>query len=374
MDSLEKQLLSDFEQKCPGAKVLAFFVAGSHFFDLNGPNSDKDYRAVYMPSAQQLKNEKRLAQLFIEHKRLNKHKNSQVNYQAWEPQVNLSTNKDQKRKNTKDDIDCTFYSLDEFLRLLCKWDFNMLELLYAPASKTLIMTEEFKELVDRRDLFFPLDLYSYLGFVNSELELKGLGASSFGKYDQFVNFLKTLPYTDRIYNHWDKLVAWNKESKVGVVTETLIRKQGKTIPAFRIASRTYMSTDQVKTVLGICEAKLANFGHRQKSHAEVGLETKGLSHALRLLYEAKDLIEHKELRLPMPEERLQQIRDIKNGKMGQDETLDLIDTNLEEVRAYDEAKRQEDYMLKEKKKKINDWGEQYFFDKKQQLLLKDMTK
>lgn len=372
MNNLEKQLLSDFEQKCPGAKVLAFFVAGSHFFDLNGPNSDKDYRAIYMPSAKQLNDEKRLAKLWAEHKRLNKVRNSQVDYQPWEKQVNLNTKQVQNQKNNKDDVDCTFYSLDEYLRLLCKWDFNMLELLYAPNDKIIIMTDEFREIMARRDMFFPFDLYSYLGFIDSELTNLGVDSSSYDKYAQFAHFLRGLPASDTLSSHWPALVDWHQKTKIGSLTSTLIQKQGKAIPTFKI-TQMFQGTDKVKTILDRCEAKLSNFGHRQKSQAENGVEWKGLHHALRLLYEAEDLMKYRELRLPFSQERHDNLMKIKKGEATQAEAVELINSHLDEIRQYDDAKRRELTDLTERKQALHSWGEHYFHTKKMQLILKDMT-
>lgn len=357
MDKLEKQLLKDFSEKCPGARVLAFFVSGSHFFDLNGPTSDHDYRAIYFPTNEQLKTERLV--------------NRKWQQGTWTRQVDMGIKKklDGKGKNTKDDVDCIFYSLDEFLKLLANGDFNMLEMLYAPKGKLLITSPEWQELVDRRTMFSPVDLSAFLGFVRKEHSRYGVDESSYWKYEQFVAFLKTLPLTDRLEWHWDKLEAWNQENKVGVVTTALANRDSKRLPAFKVASRLLIGTNRVSTLLDGCQEMLGRFGHRQKSQAEAGCLWKGLYHALRLLYEAQDLIAYGELRLPFDKVRHNNLKNIKDSKLSKEEVFELVTSNLAEVQNYDETQRLNSDMLAHKHDELRHWASQHFYNKKQQQLL-----
>jgi hypothetical protein len=45
-----ENFLAEFKKNHPDREIIFLMVAGSHFFDLNGPNSDHDYRGIYLPS------------------------------------------------------------------------------------------------------------------------------------------------------------------------------------------------------------------------------------------------------------------------------------------------------------------------------------
>ena len=49
-----KKFTKEFEELHPDRKIMFLIKAGSHFFDLNSPRSDTDYRGIYMPSLEEI--------------------------------------------------------------------------------------------------------------------------------------------------------------------------------------------------------------------------------------------------------------------------------------------------------------------------------
>jgi predicted nucleotidyltransferase len=364
MNFVEKRLLFKFSQEMPGARVLGFFVVGSHLFNLNGANSDKDYFGIYMPSKAQLDADEKF----------NKNKEPSKRKDIWPKQLNLGTNQT-NQKNNKDDVDCKFFSLDEYLRLLADSDFNMLEMLYAPKDKVLVSSLEYEELVMRREMFTPFDLSSFVGFVKGEARLHLVDKSSYEKYAKFVDFLKTLPPMDKMTQHFSKLEVWNNKEKVGYCTTSLISNNSKRVPSFKLASSEYQSPDRVKRWLDQAETKLSKYGSRQKQTAEDGAAYKALYHALRLLFEAEDLLHYGRLNLPFDERRHKRLKDVKEGRVPKKTLFPLVLKHLHYVDKVDQDRKiNQMHRLAAKHDEFRDWVAFYFYNKKMKVLLtKDKT-
>ena len=74
-------------------KILMKAVAGSHLFGLNTPSSDKDYKGIFLPSAEEI-----LLQRV--------------------PKTRNTTTGQKDAKNTAEDIDVELYSLGKFFEML----------------------------------------------------------------------------------------------------------------------------------------------------------------------------------------------------------------------------------------------------------------
>jgi len=102
----------------------------------------------------------------------------------------------------------------------------------------------------------------------------------------------------------------------------------KYVPSLKIAQRLYQNTVRVDYVVGQLRQKLETYGHRQKSMAKDNVEFKGLYHALRLIYEANDLYNYGELKLPFSKEKHDMLLKIKTSNIDQDFLFNLIDNEI----------------------------------------------
>lgn len=365
---LERKLVKRFYAHKPGARLLALLRVGSHLFDLNTAQSDKDYRAVYLPSVEELKTQK----LGLD----TKSKKKLWNHGSWSKQFQYKTNEKKNQKNSKHDVDCNFCSLDEYLRLLGEGDFNMLELLYAPKSKVLVSSPEFEELRLRRHMFTPVSLKSFLGFARGEVRLAAYDENTYTKYVEWLAFLKELPPSQKLKWHWEKLEKWNEELRLGhLVTVRANQHTEQTFPAFRLANRLWLSTTKVQNLVDEAEAMLKGISYRKQDqhNSEGKYQTKTLSHALRLLYEAEDLMAYNELRFPFSPEKHAMLKRVKAGLVHRDELLPLVEEKLAQVELNEDLRRMDMETYEKKMRALQDWGKYYFQAKKQKALLNEMA-
>jgi len=88
------------------------------------------------------------------------------------------------------------------------------------------------------------------------------------------------------------------------------------------------------------DKRLKRYGHRQKNMAKSGVEFKGLYHALRLIYEANDLFDYGEFKIPFDTERHTMLKSIKEGTAKQEDIFKLIDDEIDNL--YDSEQKVKD--------------------------------
>ncbi len=267
-DSGLEILLNRFETNHPNKQLALLFVAGSHFFDLNGPASDTDYRGIYVDMHQDSNDANREKVYLVDYK-----------------------TKEGDGKNSNKDTDLTLFSLGSFIKLLRQGDFNCMEALYTPDSKIIYKTPIYDEIRKKRADYLVNDVSAFLGFVRKEYKRYGVNIHHYGQQQKFVEFLRRYPVKDKLADHWKEICKYAEETGEVKITQTTVdnAKTAKNIPSLIIATRKHQNTATIEYVIEAIEEVMKRYGHRQKSMAADGVEFKGLYHALRCIYEANDI-------------------------------------------------------------------------------------
>jgi predicted nucleotidyltransferase len=315
MNEAAQQFLNQFHKQFPDRKVIFLVRAGSHFFKLNGPNSDKDYRGIYMPSNKE----------FYEG-------------ETKRAMYSCQTQKNSKGlKNTNQDTDFTLFSITKFFNLLSSGDFNMMELLHAPDDVIIIDSEYMQYLRSIRQNILVNDISAFLGFIKKEYKRYAININHYGILQDFLSFLSNFDRLSTLKEIWPELQEHAKVNPQISFTESMVG-HGQYVPSIKIAQRLLQSTVRVGYAKESIEHILDRYGHRQKEMAESGVEYKGLYHALRLIYEANDLIHNGEFSIPFDKNRHKTLLDIKNGIIQQQALFDLIDTEIDKLYIYEQRR------------------------------------
>jgi len=307
-----EKFIQEFKELYPDRKLLFLCKAGSHFFNLAGPNSDTDYKGVYLPSPKE----------FYE---------GESRRRFWE----RTTGKDDSR-NGADDVDVYLFSYTFFLDLLGRGDFNCMELLYCSDENVIHVEPEFTALQDiRRDLLVN-DISAFLGFIKKEYRRYGVNINHFKEQQDFSNFLKQYSPHTRLKHIWKDIQEYGKDRDLVIFTKSRTGKNVE-VNSVKIAQRLYQNTVTVNYVWEAIDARLERYGHRQKNMAESGVEFKGLYHALRLIYEANDLFDHGEFKLPFDKTRWFMLKSIKEGNIDQNFLFELIDEEIDKLQSREKS-------------------------------------
>lgn len=327
-----KKFIQEFKETYPDRELLFLCKAGSHFFNLASPNSDTDYKGIYMPSLEEFyRGESR--RRFFERKTLEGNKTGV--------------------KNTKDDTDLYMFSYTFFLDLLKRGDFNCMELLHAPEDVILVDSPIMQSLRGLRKNLLVNDISAFLGFIKKEYRRYGVNINHYKVQEDFANFLDKYPPHTKLKDIWSDIKEYGKDDKQIIFTTSLTGKSTN-VPTLKIAQRFYQSTVKTGYIVKGIRERLKKYGHRQKNMAKSGVEFKGLYHALRLIYEANDLYDYGELKLPFDKNRHKLLHDIKNSNIDQDIIFETIDRHLDALYT-----REKDTIYN--KKQVSDFIDRYKF-------------
>ena len=315
MDKDAQKFIDDFYKQFPDRKIIFLVSAGSHFFNLNTPNSDKDFRGIYMPSPKEFYDGESKRRMI-----------------EW----STSPGNVKNLKNTNKDVDFVLFSVTKFLELLKRGDFNMMELLHAPDDKILINSDIVKNFIHLRSGLMVNDISSFLGFIKKEYKRYGVNMYHYAIQENFINFLKTLPVNSEKYrmkHFWEETKQYiaEKDRTIKLTTVFTGSKGHQRINALVIARRCFLSTERVQRLIEQIQITLDKYGHRQRSMAKDGVEYKGLYHAMRLIYEANDLYDYGEFKIPFSKERHKFLLDIKTSNIDQNFLFDTIDKAVEDL-------------------------------------------
>lgn len=302
-------LITKFKKQNPSKQIVVLFKAGSHFFDLNGPNSDTDYRGLYIDRFQDCFESSRKTHL-----------------------IDYKTN-ETHGKNTKGDIDFTLFSMTTFFKLLKSGDFNMMELLFTPEDKIIYKTPLFDELVSYRENLLVNDISSFLGFIKKEYKRYGVSIYHYKIQEDFLKLLNQWEDHAPLKKYWKEITEFSKDKEGIRFTTSKINNSDHTreIPSIVIAERLYQNTVRIDYVKDSIKGVISRYGHRQKNMAESGVEYKGLYHTLRLIYEANDLYDLGRFEIPFNKERHKMLWDIKNGNVDKDYLFSIIDSEIQKL-------------------------------------------
>ena len=301
------KLIDKFNTLYPARKLLLFFVAGSHFFDLNTKKSDLDFKGIYLPSAEEF-----------------------YNGESRRKMIDWKTKNKKGEKNNNEDIDCTIFSITKVFELLKNGDFNVMEMFFVPQDKIIIDSAEMKYYRNMRKSLLVNDISSFLGFIKKEYKRYGINAYHYKSQEDFLNFLQKYDHHTKLRDIWQEIEEYAINEQHIMFTESLTGNNVH-VPSIKVAQRLYQNTVKVEYVRQALAENLAKYGHRQKQCAKAGVEFKGLYHALRLIYQANDLYDYGEFKIPFSRERHGILWCTKTSQIGQEKLFNLIDKEIENL-------------------------------------------
>lgn len=271
--------------------IIFMSFHGSHLYGLNRPESDIDVKAVYAPSKTDL--------LLGRATKTYNHKNDDL------------------------DIELELKSLPSFLLSAESCDTNCIDLLFTPDSMVLNTTDVWNTIKLHRELLLSKTMKGMIGYIKTHthkysnkidrlVEMKSLlsFAESFGTNDIIANVANNLPQQYKYIKNITLVTDHEQEY-------------------LEVCGKKYIHTWDVKQLTDALHKEIARYGKRTEDGETKGLDTKSLSHALRVLVQLKELIVERNMTFPLKD--AEYIKAVKTGKITQvDEVMEKIHTMYEE--------------------------------------------
>ena len=275
---------------------------GSHLYGLDTPNSDTDYKAIALPTAEQ------------------------IIMQKADFMLKASTG-DQHGKNTADDVDDEVMSLSKFLNQAMAGKNTALDMLHAGEDQVMVTSPIWKELQAKRHLFYTKDMSSYVDYVQGQAAKYGVKGSRLAALKDAMEYLEQ--FVDGIHGQQclNQINAGHLGRKVpeklGEVADGLpLGEHAQIIEVdskvgkqkfYEICQRKFDFTNKVDYCLTNMQKIYDGYGHRAKlAENNDGVDWKAVSHALRAGFQARAIYQHGGFEYPLRETDF--IMDVKTGK------------------------------------------------------------
>lgn len=263
-------------------KKIVKMIFGSHMYGLNTPDSDTDYKGIYLPE---------LDELLLGNAA---------------KQISKSTGND-KSKNSKDDIDDERYSLAEFVRLACKGETVALDMLHANDVELGEYGSIWEDLVSKRHMFYTKNLKAYMGYVKRQAAKYGLKGSRIAAMREAIVTLEEYKGRQLILGDIWLALPTNEFAK------TVAERQMNGQKFYEVNGKKYQHTVAVDYALERITKALEAYGDRALlAEKNEGVDWKAVSHALRAGYQLLSIFENGTFSYPLKETDF--LRGVKTGK------------------------------------------------------------
>ena len=261
---------------------LVFMIFGSQLYGTNTPESDTDYKGVFMPPYKEIL--------------LNRIPKS----------ININTKKGGQTKNTSEDTDTEVYSLHYFIKLACEGQTVALDMLHAPENMILETSEIWKEIVKNRKLFYTKNLSAFVGYARRQASKYSLKGSRLDAAKKVIDVLNKHDNADKLKSFWDELPVGEHCHMLGLNMNN--------VKEYQVCGKIIQETVTVEYARNIFQKFYDNYGARAKLAREnKNIDWKAVSHALRAAYQTKQLLIEDTITFPLKEAEF--LREVKSGKL-----------------------------------------------------------
>lgn len=270
-------------------ETIVKMIFGSQLYGTNTPESDQDFKGVFLPSKEQIL----LGKI--------------------PKNMSHSSKKDSTEKNSPDDIDFEEYSLHYFIHLACEGETVALDMLHAPDNMILESSPIWYQIVSRRQRFYTKNLKAFVGYARRQASKYGIKGSRLNDAKRVLEFLDNYMFSEFEYNPNPRISSIWEVLPTG---EHIIKypPNENNIRYYEVCGRKIGETELITNARVVVINFINKYGERAKQAANnEGIDWKAISHAFRAAFQVKQILTEGTITFPLKEAKL--LLDIKQGKL-----------------------------------------------------------
>lgn len=268
---------------------------GSHLYGLNTPESDVDYKGIFMPTKRQV-----LLQ--------------QV------PKSEKWSTGDNNSSNTSQDKDYEYWSLNQFVSMALKGETEAIDFLHAwqmtdqgPSDERGITSVNrsfeavWKELVTFRKMLYTSSMKSYLGYVRRQAAKYGVKGSRLHAANEVYEALERIPTPGEQAS----------QTRLSDVADLLPENEyaGWQGEFYMVCGRKIEKTVNIYYAFNVVRKIVYSYGDRaKKAKNNEGIDWKAVSHALRAGYQLLHIYTEGDFEYPLPKPETEYLLEVKKGE------------------------------------------------------------
>jgi hypothetical protein len=287
--------------------ILFKCLGGSYLYGTNSESSDKDYKGVFLPN---------LNDLIL----------------GKAPKHYTSTTGSSEERNSADDVDETYYSLQYFLELAAKGDTNAIDILFAYTNyeAVIIDTPIWNKIIENIDKILTKNVKAYLGYCKSQCikySIKGDKLKNYSTFEKFcekylhekdadgalITLLDALEFEFNTHQY-PKLIsncipepgaernkiAFGETSKFNFGDHCYFETAQNKESYITISDVKFQLNDSIKSAYHKVQKVIVSYGKRAEAAAnENGVDWKAISHCVRVLLQVEQLLTENKIIFPL---------------------------------------------------------------------------
>jgi hypothetical protein len=262
--------------------LLVKTIFGSHLYGTNTEESDMDYKGIFMPSKKEM-------------------------FLGKIPKcISETTKSGNTSKNTAEDVDTDIYSLQYFVELALQGETVALDMLHTPKELTITSLPIWDELVSLRSKFYTKNLKAFVGYCRRQAAKYGIKGSRISAAKSVMDLLYKYNGNEKMQEVWDKLP----------LSEHLyfIEDSPNGLRQYQICGKIFQESVALYYVVDILEKFVEQYGKRARlAEQNKGIDWKAVSHAVRVAYQTKSILQEGTMIFPLPEAYF--VKKIKQGEL-----------------------------------------------------------
>lgn len=252
-EDIKQYLPDDLNEK----QLIMFGPFGSRLYGMSTPNSDMDFKGIYLPSLKELIS-----------------KTDQKTYSK-------KSNKEDNKKNTSLDFDTQIFSLQHFIKLACNGETEPIDMLHVPKQMLSVDSVIWEELTKNRQKFYSKNMKGLIGYVRKQASRYGVRGSRINALEKVLNFLKSV----RVCEQHVRLHEIVNLLPEGEHIHFFLQEDP---PMYQVCGRKLQLTVTIEYATNVLQKVYDSYGSRAKLAAEnQGIDWKAIAHAMRVAHEMK---------------------------------------------------------------------------------------
>jgi len=221
--------------------------------------------------------------------------------------ISTSNKKDKSHKSGAETIETEFYSLQKFIQHAIDGQTAAIDMLYSPPQYWLEVSDTWRKIYNHRSEFLSKKLYSFVGYCRNQAAKYGIKGSRLNCVKKFIDFFNSVDEESLIGEHKDKFNLLLDE-------HSLIHLSNLNHECYLdICGKKFLFTTKVKHVIPALMRFWEAYGERARMASnDEGVDFKAISHAFRVAYEVKELVETRNLVFPLAHRQF--LLDVKTHK------------------------------------------------------------
>lgn len=295
-------------------KNICKIVSGSYLYGTFSDASDKDYMGVFIPSLKEI-----------------------VSRHGYKHEISENIKVSDTLKNTNEDVDFKLFSLARFFNLAGQGQPSQIEMLFAENKEVVYSTQEWKALVDNRDLFLSKNsIVPFLGFAVAQANKATLKIGHLENIRSIISSGEKLDKSDLNRPLSDSF----EKGLFGGINRSFDNE----VTLFEIAGRKFDANVSTGRFLEAVKNLEKKYGLRTLNSLADGVDWKSVHHAFRLIFEAEDLLTIGKIILPFEGERLSFLKDIKYKRKTELDWTYELNSEIEKIKQLKEKSNLKEFV------------------------------